>query len=137
MTRQTSIEDCPYVVRSRSSYFSSCSLEECASYAEAIVRAIEARSTSRRARDASDDARERDARRRTIDIGCDAVRQLATKNIALDVVRASGAGEAMAMASDGALGADVARSAKRAMATWIARVVARSKGHEGERGGIS
>lgn len=122
-SRQLTLRELGGVCASPNSYFVRATARECAPHVETLRRCVDAmRCDGLRSID-EDDAQKvsrdditRDAR--------EALTQLASMNVKPDVMRASGAGVLVRVVSEGALGDDLARRARRLFDAWLKHVIA-------------
>ena len=124
-SRQLTLRELGGVCASPNSYFVRATARECAPHVETLRRCVDAMRCGGHRIDEDDDASQ------TI-ISCDditrdareALTQLASMNVKPDVMRASRAGVLVRVVSEGALGDDLARRARRLFDAWLKHVIA-------------
>ena len=121
-SRQLTLRELGGVCASPNSYFVRATARECAPHVETLRRCVDAmrcgghRIDDDDAQKVSRDDITRDAR--------EALTQLASMNVKPDVMRASRAGVLVRVVSEGALGDDLARRARRLFDAWLKHVIA-------------
>lgn len=122
-SRQLTLRELGGVCASPNSYFVRATARECAPHVETLRRCVDAMRCGGHRIDDDDDAQKvsrdditRDAR--------EALTQLASMNVKPDVMRASRAGVLVRVVSEGALGDDLARRARRLFDAWLKHVIA-------------
>ena len=122
-SRQLTLRELGGVCASPNSYFVRATARECAPHVETLRRCVVALRCDGH-RIAEDDASQKISRDDITRDAREALTQLASMNVKPDVMRASGAGVMVRVVSEGALGDDLARRARRLFDAWLKHVIA-------------
>ena len=122
-SRQLTLRELGGVCASPNSYFVRATARECAPHVETLRRCVVAMRCDGQRID-EDDASQKISRDDVTRDAREALTQLASMNIKPRVMRESGAGVMVRVVSEGALGDDVARRARRLYDAWTRIVIA-------------